>query len=230
MRLIQRARSRLETGTWGLLLPVFLLAGTPAEGPAPGGHSALSMARATAEADIVVPAGTEFEIRTTERLGTDTHRAGDRFTATIVAPLTQDRWVAVPAGARVTGVVTAAGKQMVNGKRRKVLVLEPREVQVDGRTLRLVAEVTGIQLEKQSNRGTLGDAAIVGGGAAAGGLLGGLISDERGGTLIGAIVGGAAGTAAMIATKGSEAVLPRGSLVTVRLEEPLRVPGRGAGR
>jgi hypothetical protein len=56
-------------------------------------------------------------------------------------------------------------------------------------------------------------------------LLGRLLShnDKTKGTLIGAAVGAAAGTGVAAATKGQEVELPAGTVLVLRLEQPLTV-------
>jgi hypothetical protein len=61
---------------------------------------------------------------------------------------------------------------------------------------------------------------------AAGGTVIGAIAGGKKGAAIGAAAGGGAGTAVVLATRGEEVRLPRGSVVLVRLARPLTVSVR----
>ncbi|MDT8437215.1 MAG: hypothetical protein RRA92_10730 [Gemmatimonadota bacterium] len=174
--------------------------------------------------DIVIPAGTQFEVRTTQRLSSDDSRVGERFTGILESDIVAEGRVVVRRGARLTGEVTAAGKRRIDGEERNVIAVQPVEMEVNGMRLPVDARVTRAVTEEESNRSTLGDVAIVGGGVAAGALLGGLIGNGTSATLIGAALGGVAGTVVMATTKNHEAVMPENSVMTVRLERSLRIP------
>ena len=68
------------------------------------------------------------------------------------------------------------------------------------------------------------EAAKIGGGAAAGAVLGGAIGGDVKSAAIGAAAGAAAGTGVAMASKEKWAVLPAGSRLVLRLEEPLLLP------
>ena len=176
--------------------------------------------------DIVVPAGTEFEVRLTQRLSSDDNRVGDRFTGILDTDIWHDGRVVIRSGARLTGEVTEAGERRVNGEKKNVIAVRPVDMEVNGRRMSVNARVLRAVTKEESNRSTLGDAAIVGGGGAVGALLGELLGNSTTATLGGAAAGALAGTLVMVATKGHEAVMPRDSRMTVRLEEDLWIPRR----
>src|SRR6266576_2126689 len=70
---------------------------------------------------------------------------------------------------------------------------------------------------------TKGDAAKVGGGAAAGAILGRILGGNSKGTVIGGIVGGAAGAAVAAGTKDADIVLPKGAHINATLTQALAV-------
>jgi len=70
---------------------------------------------------------------------------------------------------------------------------------------------------------TKGDAAKVGGGAAAGAILGRILGGNAKGTVIGGIVGGAAGAAVAAGTKDADIVLPKGAHINATLTQALAV-------
>ena len=69
------------------------------------------------------------------------------------------------------------------------------------------------------------DAITIGAPAAGGAVIGGIIGGKKG-AAIGTAVGGGGGTAAVLTTRGKEVHMGRGSVVTVRLTEPLTVKVR----
>ncbi|HEX9394081.1 MAG TPA: hypothetical protein VF923_05490, partial [Gemmatimonadales bacterium] len=70
---------------------------------------------------------------------------------------------------------------------------------------------------------TKGDAAKVGGGAAAGAILGRILGGNAKGTVIGGIVGGAAGAAVAAGTKSADIVLPKGAHINATLTKAVAV-------
>jgi hypothetical protein len=66
------------------------------------------------------------------------------------------------------------------------------------------------------------DAVKIGAPALGGALVGGLVGGGKG-AAIGAAAGGGAGTAVVLTTRGKEVRLARGSTVSVRLTQPLRL-------
>ena len=68
------------------------------------------LASQLATANVTVPAGTSFLIRTGQTLSTDNVSSGHRFTARLEADLVADGIVVAPRGSTVYGVVTKAQK------------------------------------------------------------------------------------------------------------------------
>jgi outer membrane lipoprotein SlyB len=101
------------------------------------------------------------------------------------------------------------------------LALDLRSVTVNGRTY-LVD--TGA-VEQSSNTGLGANrrtATMVGGGAALGTLVGAIAGGGRG-AAIGAAVGAAGGATTQVLTKGSEVKVPAETMLTFRLDQPLRL-------
>ncbi|MFQ5890841.1 MAG: hypothetical protein ACE5JR_12415 [Gemmatimonadota bacterium] len=195
------------------------------------GHSpSVSASESGSGGDIVVPAGTEFEVRLTQRLSSDDNEVGDRFTGILDTDIMHDGRVVIASGARLTGEVTEAGERKVNGDTKNVIAVRPVDMEVNGRRIPVNARVLRAVTKEDANRSTLGDVAIVGGGVAAGALLGGLLGNSTAATLAGAAAGGLAGTLIMVTTRDHEAVMPQDSRMTVRLEEALRIPEAMAAR
>ncbi len=169
-----------------------------------------------------IAGGTTFEVTLNQELSTRTGQVGDLYSATLVHPLTDGRLVIVPAGATVLGQVTVVQKSGKHGQ-QAVLNLAINEISFDGETYPLQASIVEANPETRSRSSTGEKAAKIGGAAVAGAILGRIIGGNATGTIIGTAVGGAAGTAIVLGTEDVDAVLPRGSRMTLRLDAPLEI-------
>ncbi len=172
--------------------------------------------------DKTVPAGTTVTLELVDEVSSAGSSPGDAVTARVVGDITLDGAPVVPAGSTVTGRVTQArGLKKIGG--RALLGLEFTAVDTPTGTAPIQAAWS--RLGKSE---TKKDAAIIGGSTVGGALLGRAIdgNHDAKGTLLGGIVGGAAGTAIAAGTKGQEVVLPSGSQLIVRLQAPttIKVP------
>lgn len=166
------------------------------------------------------PAGTQLWATLDDSLDTETARVGDRFEATVASPVTDGAYVLVPEGARLEGRVTRVRRARRDSAALIGIAFD--SVTVRERTLPIAATVTDVKLEKRSE--LRGERKKIGLGAAAGAVLGAVVGEDVKGVLIGAAGGAAAGTAVALGTKARYAVLPAGSEVTLRLDDPLEVP------
>ena len=169
-----------------------------------------------------IAGGTTFEVTLNQEISTRTSQVGDLYSATLVYPLTDGQLVIVPAGATVLGQVTVVQKSGKQGQ-QAVLTLAINEVSFDGETYPVQASIVEANPEARSRSSTGEKAAKIGGAAVAGAILGRLIGGNATGTIIGTAVGGAAGTAIVLGTEDVDAVLPRGSRMTLRLDAPLEI-------
>lgn len=171
-----------------------------------------------------LPAGTRLDAEIAAGLSSATAAAGDEVRARVRQPVVVDGVEVVPAGSEVVGEVTEAvplGK--VGGQARLVLDfhrLEPR----GGDPVPIEAE-----LATKGENETARDAATIGGAAVGGAVLGRVLNrgNKGKGTLIGAIVGAAAGTVIASRSAGEEVVLPAGARVQLLLDRPVEVAVRG---
>jgi hypothetical protein len=128
----------------------------------------------------------------------------------------------LPAGTRVTGVVTAVDdSDRVKGRasiafRFTSLRTGGDQYDVDATPVSHLARATKSE-----------DAVKIGIGAGAGAVIGGILGGKDGAAK-GAAVGGGAGTGVVLATKGREVRLGPGSDVTTRLEAPLTIRVRAS--
>ncbi len=160
-------------------------------------------------------AGTLFDVELLSTVSSGSSRPGETFRARLVRDLAAaDGSPAVPAGSEVVGtVVEAVPLKKVGGQARLGLRFD-RLVLPSGRTVEISASFYG------ENREGRRDAAKIGGAAAGGAILGRILDRDNKGraTVLGAILGAAAGTA--IAAGGEEVEIPAGAEVTLRLDEP----------
>ena len=159
---------------------------------------------------VAVPDGTEFAVRLEQPLSSATARREDRVEATVAESVRVDGRVVIPAGATVRGIVMNAepARRPSNGGR---LELSFDQVEMaNGRRADIHSRVVSIDEGGFSKK-------RAGIGAALGGILGGIL-DGKQGALIGVLVGGGG---AVVASKGGEVELPAGTVMTVRLDQPI---------
>jgi outer membrane lipoprotein SlyB len=97
------------------------------------------------------------------------------------------------------------------------LSLDFRELHTDSGSQPISAALTRVG-KSQAGK----DAAIIGGSTVGGAILGEAI-DDGDGDVIGAIVGGLAGTAAAVNTRGKPLVIEAGTLLAIELQQSVTV-------
>jgi len=145
---------------------------------------------------VVIPAGTAITVRTIDVIKTGKSFNGQRFAASVEAPVLANGSVAIPRGANAQ-VEVVESAESGHFKGRPVLELRLVSVAVQGR-LKPVASDT-VAKEGLSRGKTT--AAVVGGAAAVGGAIGGIFHHKRG-AAEGAAAGAGAGAGAEAATRG----------------------------
>ena len=156
--------------------------------------------------------GLEVKISLLETLDTSQTKAGQTFSATVAEPVMSGRRVVLAQGTAVQGRVTE--------------VTRPGRMKTPAAMTLLLTNVVGTRsvnafqseaLQVDGNSHAVRNVALIGGGAGAGALLGGIAGGGKG-ALIGAGVGGAAGTAAAYLTGKQELVLPVETLLAFNVE------------
>jgi hypothetical protein len=132
-------------------------------------------------------AGTPIDVRLDSKISTEHASRGDTWTGTVSQSVVQGGRVLIPAGSRVTGTVTQAAQGTHSTK--PSLDLAVRQVTVDGRSHTLRAETEPI-VGGSKRAKKIG---AIAGGAAVGALIGRGVAKDKHGTLIGGLLGGAAG-------------------------------------
>ncbi len=167
-----------------------------------------------------VPAQTEIQARLDQRLGTAENEVNDRFTMTLPAPIvdTQNRTL-VPAGAQISGRITAL-RESLDFATPAIIRLELQNISWAGTNVPLHAEVTASE-PRRTGRTTEDAIRGAAAGAAAGAVIGAVIRRDVQGALAGAAIGAGAGTVISLGTSNQQAYLEEGSMMTLRLTEPL---------
>jgi len=170
-----------------------------------------------ARKEVRLSAGTEVSVQLADRLSSKTARVEDPVAASIFRPVRAEGVLALPAGTHVRGVVVDVDPAQRPSKGGRLEIVFDR-IDLDGERVDFRGRVTSIDQGSDTGK-TAGKAGL---GAVIGGVLGGILGGGRG-AVVGVIVGG---TGAVVGTKGEEVELPAGTVLTVRLEEPLRIDRR----
>src|SRR5258707_3993289 len=185
----------------------------------PSSNSGASSAKPVREAPprprpIVVPAETVISVVLDEPVGSKISTPGQTFTATVREPIEVDGRVAIPKGARATGIVKDA-KPAGRFKGGAALELTLTSIEVNG-TNHEVHPTAPTEVSKGKGKRT---AAMVGGGAGGGALIGGLARGGQG-ALIGGLIGAAAGKRRAGVTRHREITPSAGNPITFQLIGP----------
>ena len=154
-------------------------------------------------AQSVAP-GTEIKVRLLDQLNTDETQTGQVFAVTVVEPIRSGGRTILARGARVRGKVI----DVVSSGRLKRPASISLQLTDMGRT---GANTETLQIDGKSH--AVRNVALIGGGAAAGAILGGIAGGGKG-AIIGTAAGAGAGTATAYMTGKQEIVLPAETLLT----------------
>jgi hypothetical protein len=169
----------------------------------------------------IVPAGAHLSVRNNDTIDSKTASAGQSFSGVSVRSVfDSERQVVIPRGSPATLVVRAVAEQgRVKGQSQLALDLD--SVVIGARRYRV--ETADIVEKGRPGVGANSRTAkFAGGGAVLGTLLGAVAGGGRG-AAIGAVSGAAAGTATQAVTRGKGVRVPAETLLTFRLEEPIRI-------
>jgi len=187
------------------LFPYLLLAGAAAYASQPAGS-------------IVLPAGTELNVRINRPLDTNHDPAGTQFTATISAPVMHKGEIVVPQGALCRGHLVES-KNSGRLKGRAVMSLALDSVEFQGRTYPIAAFGPGLATSNHKKR----NLKWIGGGSAGGTVLGALVGGGTG-AAVGLGLGAVAGTAGAAATGEKQVYVAAETPMTFKLQKPAAFP------
>jgi hypothetical protein len=165
-------------------------------------------------APVTVPAGTVVAIRLQNSVSSATASSGESFDAVLDEPLVVKGETVAPRGAAVTGRVVEAkpsGRLHNSGYLRLTLA----SITINGKA---VPVQTSTLFAKGANHNKR-NAALIGGGAGAGALIGGLAGGGKG-ALIGGLVGAGAGTGGAYATGKKDVAFGAERRLSFRLTQP----------
>jgi hypothetical protein len=169
---------------------------------------------------IVVPAETVISVVLDESISSKTATPGQNFSASVREPIEVNGRVAIPKGARATGIIKDA-KAAGRFKGGASLELTLASIEING-TSHDVHTTAPNETSKGKGKRT---AAMVGGGAGGGALIGGLAGGGKG-ALIGGLIGAAAGTGGAGLTGNRDITLPAETPITFKLVDPLEIKPR----
>ena len=166
-------------------------------------------------ATVTVPSGTAIVIRLIDTIDSATAQSGDKFHATLDAPIAIDDDVVVPAHYDVEGhVVNAQASGKFAGQ--ALLVLQLDRIKVGDRSYDIQTDQFS---QKTSSRGK-NTAEKVGAGAVAGAILGGIFGGGKG-AAIGSAAGAGAGGGVQAASKKPDIKLSSEKVLNFTLQAPV---------
>jgi hypothetical protein len=169
-----------------------------------------------------IGAGTTIAMTSGARVCTNTHKPGDRFTATVTNAVQGSNGAVIPAGATAVVQVTSVERsENANDPARLGLVVQ--SVRFNGKTYPIDASITNVATETQRESTKGDDAKKVIGGAIAGAVIGQILGKDTKSTVIGAATGAAAGTAIAMGTGDYAGCIPAGGNITVRLNSAAQI-------
>ena len=165
-------------------------------------------------------AGTAITVASADRICTNTHKVGDRFTAAVTADVAGSNGT-LAAGTPVTPEVVESARGE-NSQERVKLAFKVVSIEVAGQTRAVAADITQVaKLDYVRVQSTGTQAGKVATGAAIGAVAGQLLGKDTKSTVAGAAVGAVAGGAVAAATTDYNGCLPANGAVTVTLTEAL---------
>lgn len=193
-RCIDRVQSRLGIGC--LMAVCLMTASVPTSFAKKGSFE-------TQEGSVFIPAGTTLNVRMIDELDTSKTQPGESFRASLDKAVVVDGRTVAPKDAMVRGTVTDV---VSSGRLKRPALLTLKLTQITLSNGRMVPiETSPYTLDGKSH--DLRNAVLIGGGAAAGAVLGGVAAGKKG-AVIGGAVGAGAGVATAYLTGKQEIIVP----------------------
>jgi hypothetical protein len=184
--------------------------------------------------NTVLPEKTQITIQLNKKLSTQVNNEGDTFTAVVTTAIFLGDRMAIPKGSEVTGSISRIlrpgrfkGRAVMNVLFQSIKIPGHGELPIAATLVGVGAEVKGGVRSEGTVEGEGSQASDVGkilvpslAGAGIGTLAGG-----GKGAAIGSGVGAAIGLGRVFATRGKEIEIPRGSTMSISLDNPLVIPG-----
>lgn len=160
-----------------------------------------------ARKQVAVPMGTAFVVKLSEPLSTATNETGETFLANTERDLCIGDTLAIPAGAKVRGMLTVVERPGRASGRAKMTLVFNGVMLDDGTWYSIASRPVSLEATSQAES----DVENV----AAGG---------KKGAAIGGVLGAGAGRAVALATKGDDITLPKNQPFKVELKGPVSLP------
>ena len=227
-------RSSLILGAVGLVAATVGVMGSSSSAPAPVSALALSSPLMTARSssaavaraasaresqryrEVTLPAGTRLSLRVGSAYSSASSYVEQGVNATVVSAVHANGVTALPAGSRVSGIVSSV-ERPGRVKGRGSIALRFTNVVVNGERYPIAAGYARVAPATKKR-----DAMKIGIPAAGGAIIGGILGGKKG-VLTGAALGGGAGTAVVLSTRGKDAYIGGGSVIGVTLRRALTV-------
>lgn len=168
--------------------------------------------------DLVIAADSVIGLEIETSVTSERARVEDPVVARVTRDVKVGNRVAIPAGSRANGEITAVERGGRLKDRARLGVRFTSIVLADGTRVPIQTET----IYREGDSPTNESAAKIGGGAIGGAIIGGILGGGKG-AAIGSIVGAGAGSGAVVAGGRNAATLPSGTPVTVRVHEPVVV-------
>lgn len=168
--------------------------------------------------ELVVPSSSVIGLQVDTSLSSERARVEDRVEARVTRDVLIDGRVAIPAGTRVIGSVTVVERGGKIKERARLGVRFHTLVLADNLELPIRTE----SISREGQAPGRESSAKIGGAAVGGAILGAIIGGGKG-AVIGGATGAAGGTAAVMAGDRNAATLTAGTVLTVRLTEPVTI-------
>jgi hypothetical protein len=166
---------------------------------------------------VIIPAGTELEVRLSESLSSAQNQSGDTFESILNKNLEVNGAIAANRGSTVLGKL-ANVQQSGRTKGRAAMSMRLTEILAGDDSYSIRTETLFFEAESTKKQ----DAAKIGVGSGIGAVVGAIAGGGKG-AAIGAAVGGGAGTATVLATRGRELEFGVEQLLRFTLAEDLEV-------
>jgi hypothetical protein len=187
----------------------------PASDPAPPSQAPTTPPPPPQVATVTVPSGTAIVVRLIDTIDSATAQSGDKFHATLDAPIAIDSDVVVPAHYEVEGhVVNAQSSGKFAGQ--ALLVLQLDRIKVGDKSYDIQTD----QFSQKTNSRGKNTAEKVGAGAVAGAILGGIFGGGKG-AAIGSAAGAGAGGGVQAASKKPDIKLSSEKVLNFTLQAPV---------
>jgi hypothetical protein len=198
----------------------------------------LTPAISLAATDVVLPEKTRITLQLNRHLSTKSNSEGDAFTAVVTAPVFLGDRMVIPKGSEVTGSISRIIRPG-RFKGKAVMNVLFQSINIPGRgQLPIVASLA--RVDSEGIGGVRSEGTVEGEGSEGSdigkvmmpGLVGAGIGTLAGGgkgAALGGGIGAAIGLATVLATRGKEIEVPRGSTLDITLDKPLTIPPEEEG-